>query len=440
MPRNLLWDIGLKSLQELETPEGILASARHEVYGCIFGRDSLISVLGFLAIYERTKNPYFLMLTEKILRTLGMLQGKETQIESGEEPGKLIHEFRPDNHAHLTGRAESPWYTYPAGEMRNYDSVDSTPLFLMAAHTYLRVGGKAAFIESIMPNIQAALGWLLHSADHNGDGFVDYLFPAERTFGGLKVQSWMDSSESLFYEHSLDPLERPPYPIAPVEVQAYAWAALRGWADYFTRHAKDENERKLGQELFEKAVALKKAFNLSYILRTPVRGKFASLAYALDGEGKPLISARSSMGHVLWAVYERESILERDYIDGLRKRLLARDLFIEKAGIRTLTSHSIHYDPLSYHNGSIWPHDTAMLALGLENFGYTEDATRVRDALLNAYSHFKTPIELFGYARGFREYKAACRTQAWSAAALLTVLQSEPLGEGSNVGACVSDS
>lgn len=434
MPKKLLWDIGLKSLQELETPEGILASARHEVYGCIFGRDSLISALGFLAIYERTKNPYFLTLTEKILRTLGTLQGTAVLIESGEEPGKIIHEFRPDNHAHLTGRADSPWYTYPAGEMRNYDSVDSTPLYLMAAHTYLRVGGSPAFIESILPNVRAALGWLTESGDHNGDGFVDYQFPAERRFGGLKVQSWMDSSESLFYEHSVDPMERPPYPIAPVEVQAYAWAALRGWADFFAAEGKREDDRRFGQELAQRAASLKSRFNDAYILRTPVRGKFASLAYALDGDGKQLVSARSSMGHVLWAVYQGESILDARHVDGLRKRLLARDLFVQKAGIRTLSSHSVHYDPLSYHNGSIWPHDTAMLALGLENFGYAEDAQRVREALLNAYAHFKTPIELFGYARGFREYKAACKTQAWSAAALLSILQPEFLAAGSEVG------
>lgn len=438
MPRKMLWDIGLKSLKELETPEGILASARNEVFGCIFGRDSLISALGFLAIYERTKNPYFLALTEKILRTLSTLQGKEVLVDSGEEPGKIIHEFRPDNHAHLTGRAESPWYTYPAGEMRNYDSVDSTPLYLMAAHTYLRVGGKREFIESILPNIRAALTWLTTYGDHNGDGFIDYQFPAERRFGGLKVQSWMDSAESLFYEHSVDPADRPPYPIAPVEVQAYAWAALRGWADFFAHEEYDE-ERQFGKGLGERAAALKARFNEAYILRTPIRRKFASLAYALDGDGNQLISARSSIGHVLWAVYERESILNTEYIPGLRKRLLARDLFVEKAGIRTLSSHSLHYDPLSYHNGSIWPHDTAMLALGLEHFGYAEDAKRVREALLNAYAHFKTPIELFGYARGFRDYKAACRTQAWSAAALLSILQPEFLTEGSDIVASLRD-
>jgi glycogen debranching enzyme len=422
MPKAALWELGWKSVQELETPEGILASGRSEVFGCIFGRDSLISALGFIALYERTGEPYYLALTEKILRTLGTLQGKDVQIESGEEPGKIIHEYRPDNHAHLTLRLQSPWFTYPQGEMRNYDSVDSTPLFLMAVHAYLRVGGNPAVVASLLPNVRAALLWLLHAADHNNDGFVDYQFPPERRYGGLKVQSWMDSSESLFYEHTPSTAERPPYPIAPVEVQAYAWVALCAWGAYFSDPVHSEYDQKLGHELLAKAKDLKTKFNEAFILTTPIRNRFSGLAYALDGTGRPLVSARSSMGHVLWAAYNGECILEERYIDGLRKRLLARDLFVPKAGIRTLSSRSLQFNPLSYHNGSIWPHDTAMLALGLEQFGYAADATRVREALLNAYSHFKTPIELFGYARGFRDYKAACRTQAWSAVALLSIL------------------
>jgi glycogen debranching enzyme len=421
--QDALWEIGWKSLQELETPEGILASGRNEVFGCIFGRDSLISALGFISMYTRTRNPYFLTLTEKILRTLSRLQGTGSQVESGEEPGKIIHEFRRDNHAHLTGRLEDPWFLYPENEMRNYDSVDSTPLFLMTAHAYLRAGGSEAFIESVMPNIRAALAWLLTSADHNADGFIDYRFHPERKFGGLKVQSWMDSTESLFYEGSQG--ARPPYPIAPVEVQAYAWSALRAWGTYFTGSARTAEEQELGHRIERRAHELKRKFNEAYQIKTPVRERFAGLAYALDGEGRQLISARSSMGHILWAAYENESILEDRHLSALRSRLLARDLFVPKAGIRTLSSLSSHFDPLSYHNGSIWPHDTAMLALGLEYFGFSADAKRVREALLNAYTHFKTPIELFGYRRGFRDYKAACRTQAWSAVALLSILDTE---------------
>ena len=394
-----LYELGTKSIRELESEDGILASGRNEAYGCIFGRDSLIVALELLRAQGHKKNEYHLELVGKILRSLANLQGRYTNIESGEEPGKVIHEYRPDKHEHLTKLLEDPWFVYPEGVMRNYDSVDSTPLFLIAAHEYTRYAPSSEK-EQLMPAVRAALRWL-----ESCDGFVSYQFHPERKYGGLRTQSWMDSTESVFYEESKD---RPPYPLAPVEVQAYAWSALKRWG-------KDEA-----------ASALKKKFNEAFVLRGP---KSVTLAYALDGTGKKLAAARSSMGHVLWAAYQGECVLESTYVDALRRRLLARDLFVPKAGIRTLSSRSLHYDPMSYHNGSIWPHDTAMLAEGLENFGFAEDAARVRQALLNAYAHFNTPIELFSYQRGIREYVGqgghrACRTQAWSAAALVSMLES----------------
>jgi glycogen debranching enzyme len=256
--------------------------------------------------------------------------------------------------------------------------------------------------------------------DQNGDSFLDYSLHPERTFGGLSVQSWMDSTESVFYENSD---ERPPYPLAPVEVQAYAWVALHVWGDYFSK-LDDEDDRALGANCISRANKLKVQFNEAFVVKGP---RSATLAYALDGSGRMLTAARSTMGHVLWATHKGESVLDRRYVPFIRNRLMARDLFVPQAGIRTLSKSSKRYDPISYHNGSIWPHDTAILAEGLENFGYAQDAERVRGALRQAYLHFKTPIELFGYKRGFREYAhangtgGACRIQAWSAAALLSV-------------------
>ena len=423
MEHDALWELGLKSIRELETSEGILASSRGEAYGCIFGRDSLITALELLKTYERAKDEYFLRVTEKILRTLGNLQGRSHQIESGEQPGKIIHEFRPDNHAHLTSLSESPWFIYPTGEMRNYDSVDSTPLFLMAVGEYMRLSPDKSFSISLLPNVRAALAWVMDLGDQNGDAFLDYSIHPERKFGGLSVQSWMDSTESVFYE---DSPERPPYPLAPVEVQAYAWVALKVWGAYFSGlHGEDDQEA--GARYLARADKLKARFNEAFVLRGP---RSATLAYAIDGSGRALAAPRSSMGHVLWATYGGESILYGRYVPLVRNRLMARDLFVPQAGIRTLSKSSKHYDPVSYHNGSIWPHDTAMLAEGLENFGFSADAERVRGALRQAYGHFKTPIELFGYKRGFREYAhangsgGACRIQAWSAAALLSVASS----------------
>lgn len=391
----------MRSIRELESDQGILASGRDEAYGCVFGRDSLITALELLRAYSygNQKNPYFLELVEKILRSLANLQGRHDNIESGEEPGKIIHEYRPDKHEHLTKLAEDPWFIYPEGVMRNYDSVDSTALYLVAVHEFGRVGGNPTALEQLMPSVRAALGWLT-----SHEGFVTYRFHPERTYGGLKTQSWMDSVESVFYEESD---ERPPYPIAPVEAQAYAWAALRRWGES------------------TRAAELKRKFNNEFVLRGP---KSVTLAFALDGNGRKLTAPRSSMGHVLWAAYAGECILDSHWVEPVRRRLLSRDLFVEKAGIRTLSNRSRHYDPMSYHNGSIWPHDTAMLAEGLENFGYHDDARRVRAALLNAYAHFNTPIELFAYKRGIREYAPpsghrACKVQAWSAAALISMLE-----------------
>src|SRR4051812_47702521 len=117
-----LWDLGFETIKELEIEQGILASGKEEIFGCIFGRDSLITSLKLLRVYEKTKDPYFLTLVRKVLQNLAALQGTQINIESGEEPGKCIHEYRPSNHEHLTKDLETPWYLYPDNIMRNYDS------------------------------------------------------------------------------------------------------------------------------------------------------------------------------------------------------------------------------------------------------------------------------------------------------------------------------
>jgi glycogen debranching enzyme len=427
--RKQLWDLGFGSIKELEVENGILASGRQEVYGCIFGRDSLITSLKLLRAYEKTHSEYFLSLTKKILLNLAELQGTNVNIESGEEPGKIIHEFRPTDHERLTQAAENPWFLYPDNKMRNYDSVDSTPLFLMAVHEYYRLSNDSAFVEERLPQIHAALDWLLVYGDTNDDGFIDYQFNSKRTFGGLKSQSWMDSAESVFFEN-YD--EHPSYPIAPVEAQGYAYAALRSWAAYF-----DATDHSFSQTLSHRAGMLKDKFNEAFILHG--RKDAVTLAFAIDGKSRPLTSARSSMGHILWAcpkenissVGEPDCILESQYIPAIATRLLQPDLYVRSAGIRTLSSRSKKFDPHSYHNGSIWPHDTTIVAQGLENFGFKEAAKQVRASILKAYAHFETPIELFVYAdRKFGQYmgpngQGACQTQAWSAASLLTMLGEE---------------
>lgn len=431
-----LWTVGEVSIRELETERGILASGREEIYGCLFGRDSLITSLTLLDVYERTRDAYYLTLVRKILTNLADLQGRVVNIESGEEPGKIIHEYRPDNHAHLTVRGAPPWYVYADGEMRNYDSADATPLFLMATYEYVRTSGDVAFIRTLLPSVRAALDWMRCYGDSNGDNLLDYRFHAERVCGGLRTQSWMDSHDSIFFEGTD---AEPRYPIAPVEVQAYAYVAYRAWADFFFTHLSDTggvvlSDANLANDLSVRAAQLKSAFNAAYPIQEK-RGRL-SLAFAIDGDGRQLSSARSSMGHSLFAAWQRErgsmpdSVLDAQYVPAIARRLMAPDLYAAQAGIRTLSMRSRRYDANSYHNGSIWPHDTAIVADGLEKFGFREEAKRVRRGLMQAYMHFNTPLELFVYDGLYREYRGengrgACRTQAWSAASLLAALAKE---------------
>jgi glycogen debranching enzyme len=418
LPESMLWDLGFETIKELEVDQGILASGKEEIFGCIFGRDSLITSLKLLRVYENTKDPYFLTLVRKVLKNLAVLQGTHINIESGEEPGKCIHEYRPNNHEHLTQSLDNPWYVYPDNVMRNYDSIDSTPLFLIALYRYYKASNDTHFIAETLPNVHAGLTWLLTYADKNGDGFIDYGLHPDRKHGGLATQSWMDSVESVFHEDG-SPVS---YPIAPVEAQSYAFLALRLWSSYFADSAED-----VSKSLRLRADLLKQRFNEVFIT-ADTQGLI--LATGVDGNGKLLTSARSSMGHCLWASLEtnrdgvRESILNDEYIPQVVSRLLSTDMFAPKAGIRTLSSLSRGYASNSYHNGSIWPHDTSIIAEGFDIFGYTQEASKIREALMYALMHFNSPVELFVYDEDYAEYcgptgQHACKKQAWSAATLL---------------------
>lgn len=355
----------------------------------------------------------------KVLLSLASLQGKEVNLESGEEPGKIIHEFRTERHEHLTQKESKPWYLYPDGVMRNYDSVDATSLFLIAALRYFQASKDEDFLRQILPHVEEALFWLENYADRNGDGLIDYQLDPKRNSGGLINQNWMDSIESTFHETG----EEVVYPLAPVEAQAYTYLAYRLWSRFF--YARN---RTLSFDLEIKADELKKIFNDKFVIEG-----FGNtyLASAIDAEGRPLTSARSSMGHTLWAALTVEldgvsdCILEKSHIPSVVGRLLQPDLFEPEAGIRTLSQLSVAFNPNSYHNGSIWPHDNSMIAEGFGNFGFLDEAALVREALLKAVFHFKTPVELFVYDKTYLDYlsetgQESCKTQAWSAAAILT--------------------
>lgn len=421
MDSKWVWKLGFKTIRELETERGILASGHFERFGVIFGRDSLISDLLILQAYKKHKDPYFLELVKKSLLNLVLLQGKEVNIESGEEPGKCIHEYRPDNHKHLT--ASSPkhkaWFTYPNGEMRNYDTADATPLLAIACYRYYALTKDDGFLGQVLPGVRSALDWIMEYGDHNGDGFIDAGIHPERNYGGLDTQNWMDSSESVFFEDGSKAI----FPIAYSEVQAYAYMALRLWGRYFVLH-----DPHYALRLNNFAGHLKDRFNEKFILG---KGEDLYLAPAIDGSGAALDSVRSSMGHVLWASMRKaidgvqDSILEAKYVKPIVGRLMAEDMFEPEAGVRTLSTKSKFYKANSYHNGSIWPHDNAIISLGLANFHYYKAASRVATGTLKAIRHFGTPIELFVYDDGYKDYiegpdSGACKYQAWAAAAIMS--------------------
>ena len=416
--------LGMDSIRSLEDENGILASSREEMFGCVFGRDSAITGLKLLRVYERTQDRYLTGLVRKILTSLSRLQGTSFNIESGEEPGKCIHEYRPTGHEHLTDpsrqiNGSKPWYVYDDGVMRIYDTVDATPLMLILFWRYLTASGDAGFMNVQENSIRQALYWLLTYADSNNDGLIDYRIHPDRRHGGLVTQSWMDSAESVFLEEGD---EKPSYPIAPLEVQGYAYMALRVWANVY-----GQSDPKFSLVLDERADLLKREFQrfISYNDYGDL-----CLAPAIDGKGRVLGGARSSMGHLLWASVPGERpdcILDRKYLRAMVRRMMKPDLFDANSGIRTLSSTSKFFDASSYHNGSVWAHDTAIVAEGLDNFGYGDHAEKLYGALLWAYQHFQTPIEMFvSDENGLHEYShgngaKACRVQAWSAASMLDV-------------------
>lgn len=449
MYSNDLYQQGLTAIRSLSDKNGILASSRSEMFGCVFGRDSAITGLTLLTVFEKSREPVLFEIVQRIILALSRLQGKGVNIESGEEPGKCIHEYRPTDHDHLTNPLKTgenkPWHVYSDGVMRIFDTVDATPLYLILVSSFVEITGDHSILHTIGDNVRLALTWLLSYADTNNDGLIDYQLHPDRKCGGLAVQSWMDSGESTFFE---DSDRRPQYPIAPVEAQAYAYSALRAWAHRCGKADQNSpailSDADFATTLDERATLLKKVFNETYPIISHGR---VMLAYAIDGRGSKLTACRSTMGHVLWADFHGDSIIESPQLkQQIVDRMMQNDMFVRHVGLRTLSRDSVRFDASSYHNGSIWPHDTWIAAEGMRKHGFHEEANSLRDGLKNVFDFFKTPIELFvSTDHGLSEYfhrngSRACVVQAWSAAAMMatslvgqTLRPNEALGSGAIV-------
>lgn len=415
-----------QSLLELATPEGINASAKEDIFGCIFGRDSAITVLKILRVHEQRPSLDLLEISHKALLTLVRLQGKETNRESGEQPGKFIHEFRntPRKMKKLLS-LEKPWFVYPDNTIKNYDSIDSTPLTLIALYKYWQITEDSKFLVTILPAVEAGLNWIITYGDLDKDTLLEYELDPKRHHGGLSVQSWTDSDEALEDERG----KMPKYPIAPVEAQAFAWLALTLWGQFYL-----SQNPLFGTKLLSQAKKLKKEFNDKFILKN--KGYYYG-AQALNGYKKQIKTITANPLICLWATYlvgkGSECIVESRYIDDFVRRGFMKDLFVKDAGIRTMSSQSKTFNPGqdSYHNGSFWPMLNGLIIEGLENFGYLREAEKLRKASTEALIHFGTPIELYiKNGDKYLEYKnstgqVSCKIQAWSAAAALDYLTAE---------------
>ena len=372
-----------------DTAYGDFPAAGIPWYVTPFGRDSIIVALMTI--------PWYPNIAKGVLSYLAAFQGKNTVAKTLEAPGKILHEQR-DGEASQTGR--TPFTTY-------YGTVDATPLWVCLLGDYLEWTGDLETVRNLQPNMEAALEWMAGpDADPDGDGFIEYS-PHK---GGMTNMVWKDSGDSTFNEAGQD-LEAP---IAVVEVQAYAYRAYISAAKVYT--ALEQPEKAL--EYKQKALILREKFQQHFWLET-----LGTYAHALNAQKEPARVKVSNAGHALWA-----GIVPDELAPKVAETLFSSEMW-SGWGIRTLAEGEPRYNPVSYHNGSVWPHDNALIALGLARYGLLEPLKTL--ALYQLESAAITPdARLPELYAGFRKeeieglpasppvpYPAACHPQAWDAAA-----------------------
>lgn len=374
------------------TPAGNYLVAGLPWYACPFGRDGLITAYQALMLDPS--------LAEGTLRYLARFQGTQVDPTCDEEPGKILHESREGE---LSRTGEMPFGP-------SFCTVDATPLFLVLLSEHYRWTGNLDLVRELWPHALQALEWIDRYGDADADGFVEYQKKGDR---GLSNQGWKDSWDSVIHPDGT----LAEAPIALAEVQGYVYDAKVRMADL----AEVLGETELARSLQDAAERLKQAFNEAFW--NEAEGYFV---IALDGSKRQVVSPTSNAGHGLWS-----GIIAADKAPFVAQELLSPRMF-SGWGIRTMGSQSPNYNPISYHNGTIWPHDNSLIVKGLVQYGHQEEAATVTAALFDTARHFpysRLPELFCGFAREGRfsrpvPYPVACSPQAWAAGTPLLLVQS----------------